>query len=322
MRELALHLGCEEGVVHMKRLVIPWKDQSLSQKRELLNGTTCDAQLLSIHTGPTEENYLKEMNFPEAEALLLLFTSSECFLLPFLKSMKNLKCLMIFNYCTKRGTIKDLDVLSTLPQLKSVRLERLIALSTLKESKGLPNLEKLSLSLCEGCEYISTFNNVNLRDFELDCSSNLEEVPLSFCNMPFTQMLSITNCHLIQKLPYDLGNLSSLKMLKLSALPGLKELPSSIGKLGQLECLDISFCEGLTKLPEEFGQLRKLNELDMRECSCLTRLPRTVCQLNSLKLVICDEKVSKQWLQAKNISIAQLRVEIVEAYFGLDWLDD
>ncbi|GLJ19973.1 hypothetical protein SUGI_0362190 [Cryptomeria japonica] len=301
---------------------MPRKEQCLSQKRELLDGTEFDAQLLSIHIGPTEENYWKEMNFSEAEALLLHFTSSECFLPPFLRSMKNLKCLMVFNYSKKKGTIKGLDVLSSLNQLKSVRLERLITLPTGKESKALSNIEKLSLSLCEGFEYTSAFINVNLTDFNLDHSSNLEQVPLSFCYMPSAQMWSITNCHLIQKLPYDLGNLSSLKMLKLSALPGLKELPPSIGKLGQLEYLDISFCEGLRELPEEIKHLKKLNEFDMRECSRLTRLPRAVCELNSLKLVICDEKVWKQWLRAKNISIAELRVEIAEAHFSLDWLDD
>ncbi|XP_057825946.1 probable disease resistance protein At4g33300 [Cryptomeria japonica] len=322
IRELALRLECQGSVGHKKRLLLPRKEQSSSQKRELLNGTEFDVQLLSIHTGHMEENYWEEMNFPEAEALLLHFTSTECFLPPFLESMKNLKCLMVFNYSTKRGTLKGLDILSGLPHVKSVRLQRLIILPTQKESKSLPNIEKLSLSLCEGFEYTSTFNNVNLRDFRLDHCSHLEEVPLSFCYMPSAQMWSITNCHLIQKLPYDLGNLSSLKMLKLSALPSLKELPTSIGKLGQLESLDISFCEGLRELPKEIGQLKKLNEFDMRECSHLTRLPRVVCELNSLKLVICDEKVSKQWLRAKNISITELRIEIAEAHFSLEWLDD
>lgn len=82
-----------------------------------------------------EENYWKEMNFLEAEALLLHFTSTEFFLPPFLKSMKNLKCLMVFNYTKKKGTIKGLDVLPLLSQLKSFHLERMIALPTQKEIK-------------------------------------------------------------------------------------------------------------------------------------------------------------------------------------------
>ncbi|XP_057825959.2 probable disease resistance protein At5g66900 [Cryptomeria japonica] len=203
--------------------------------------------------------------------------------------------------------MKVLDVLSALPQLKSVRLETLITLSTQKERKALLSMEKPSLSLCEGFE---TINNINFRFFNLYHSSSLEEVAPSFYYMPYALMQSITNCHLIKKLPYDIGNLSSLKMLMLLALPGLQELPLSIGKLGQFECLDISFCEELREILEEMGQLKRLNELDMRKCSHLTRSPRAICELNSLKLVICDEKVWKKWLRGKNISIAELKVEI------------
>ncbi|GLJ19837.1 hypothetical protein SUGI_0359510 [Cryptomeria japonica] len=108
----------------------------------------------------------------------------------------------------------------------------------------------------------------------------------------------------------------------LSALPGLKELPVSIGKLEELEYLDISVCERLKELPKEIGQLKKLREFDTRGCSRLRRLPTAVCELSSLKLVVCDEKIGKQWMRAKNISIPELTVEIVEARFSLEWLDD
>ncbi|GLJ19961.1 hypothetical protein SUGI_0361980 [Cryptomeria japonica] len=265
MRELALHLGCRDGVVDRKRFLMDQKERSLREKWDLLNHNACDVQVLSIHTGPMETNNWYEMNLPETEALLLLFTSSEYSLPPFLKSMKNLKFLMVLNYGAKRATIKGLDVLSSLPQLKSVRLERLSAPPVHKQSKAPPNLEKVSLSLCEGFEYAFTFNSIKLRDFSIDHSSNLEEVPLSVCYMPSVQMW---------------------------------------------------------ELPEEIGQLKKLSEFDMRECSHLTRLPRAVCALSSLELVICDEKIGKQWMRAKNISIPELRVEIVEPQFSLDWLDD
>ncbi|XP_057873824.2 probable disease resistance protein At4g33300 [Cryptomeria japonica] len=301
---------------------MPTKEASLPEKWEMLNHRACDVQLLSIQTGPMEPKHWFQMNFPETEALLLFFTSSEYYLPPFLQSMKNLKFLMVFNYGTKRATIKGLHVLSSLTQLKSVRLEKLIASPVLKESKEISSLEKLCLSLCEGFEYVSTFNSINLRDFNLDHCSSLEEVPLSFYYMPSAQMWSISNCHLLKMLPYDLGNMSSLRMLRLSGLPGLKELPASIGKLERLECLDISSCEGLRGLPEEIGQLKKLTDFDMSDCSRLMSLPRAVCELTSLKLVICDEKIGKQWLRAKNISIPELRVEIVEAHFSLEWLDD
>ncbi|XP_059075607.1 putative disease resistance protein At5g47280 [Cryptomeria japonica] len=316
MRDLALNLGSQGDIVHRKRLLMPRKEYTLPEKWALHRDRQFDAQIVSIHTGPMEENQWYEMNFPEAEALILVFTASEYYLPPFLKSMKKLKFLMVFNYGTKRATVKGLT------QLKSVRLERVIAPAVLNQSKALQNLEKLSLSLCEGFKNPSTFNNTKLQGFNMDHCSDLEELPQNICYMPYAQMWSITNCHQVQKLPYDLGNLSSLKVLRLSSLPGLKELPSSIGNLGGLEYLDISVCVGLKELPEQIGQLKKLTELDMRECSRLKRLPRSVCGLTSLKHVTCDEKIGKQWLLAKRIALPELKVEIVEVQFSLDWLDD
>ncbi|GLJ19830.1 hypothetical protein SUGI_0359380 [Cryptomeria japonica] len=272
LRNLALYLGRQDNIVHTKRLVITRKDSSLLAKGELLIDRSFDSQILSILTGPMEENHWHDMTFPETEALMLHFTSTDYFLPPFLESMKKLRFLMVSNCGTKKATTKGLDVLSSLTQLKSVRLERVIAPFGEKQSiEALQNLEKLSQSLCEGFGNISTF--IKLQDFNLDHSS-------------------------------------------------LKELPASIGKLAQLEYLDISVCEGLKELPEEVGQLKKLREIDMRECSRLTRLPTTLCELSSLKVVTCDEKIGNQWLRAKNISIPELTVEIVEVHFSLDWLDD
>ncbi|GLJ19794.1 hypothetical protein SUGI_0358730 [Cryptomeria japonica] len=273
MRDLAMYLGYQDNILHRKRLVIEIQNSELNNRAN-------DAQILSIITGPMEENQWYDMTFPETEVLLLFFTSTECVLPPFLKSMKKLKFLMISNCGTKKATVKGLDVLSSLNQLKSVRFERLFSPLGVKQSiEALQNIDKLSMSLCEGFGNISTLTK--LQDFNLDHCSGLEEFPL-----------------------------------------GLKELPPSIGKLEQLEYLDVSACEGLKVLPKEIGKLKKLKEFDMRECSRLKALPTTVCDLSSLKLVICDEKIAKQWLRARNISIPELRVEIVEAHFSLDWLDE
>jgi Leucine-rich repeat (LRR) protein len=268
------------------------------------------------------------MNFCEAEALLLLFSSSEYFLPSFLSSMKKLKVLIVFNYGSKRTIVKNLPALSSLTQLKTLRLERLNVLPFQDHSKVLQNLEKLSLRVCEGLGNMSKFNSTQLSlkrpimlDFNLDHLCDLEELPPGICDMSSMQKWSITNCHLLQKLPDDLGKLSSLRMLRISASLGLKELPASIGKLGKLEYLDISLCECLKELPEEIGQLKKLEELDMRECSRLRKLPKLVGGLRSLKHVICDEKIGQQWNRLKSSAIVELRVEVVEAQFSLDWLD-
>ncbi|GLJ19797.1 hypothetical protein SUGI_0358770 [Cryptomeria japonica] len=273
MRDLAMYLGYQDNILHRKRLVIEIQNSEL-------NNRAIDAQILSIITGPMEENQWYDMTFPETEVLLLFFTSTEYVLPPFLKSMKKLKFLMVSNCGAKKATVKGIDVMSSLTQLKSVRFGSLLSPLGEKQSiEGLQNIEKLSMSLYEGFGNMSVFTK--LKAFNLDHCSELEHLPL-----------------------------------------GLKELPASIGKLGELEYLDISACEGLKVLPKEIGKLKKLKEIDMRECSRSKALPTTVCELSSLKLVICDEKIGKQWLRARNISIPELRVEIVEAHFSLDWLDD
>jgi hypothetical protein len=43
--------------------------------------------------------------------------------------------------------------------------------------------------------------------------------------------------------------------------------------------------------------------------------------MKSLKHVICDEKIGQQWIRVKNSAIMELRVEVAEAHFSLDWLD-
>jgi len=288
-----------------------------------------EAQIVSIHTGSMEENQWYDMNFSEAEVLLLFFSASQYFLPSFLSSMTKLKVLIVFNYGSKRATVNGLPLLSSLTKVKTIRLEKLTVPPLQEQSKVLQNLEKLSLSLCEGLGDMSSFNHTQsslkfsaMLDFNLDRCCDLEKLPPGFCDMSSVQKWSITNCHLLQKLPDDLGKLDSLRMLRVSACVSLKELPASIGKLGKLEYLDISLCECLKELPEEIGQLRKLEELNMTECSRLRKLPKSVGGMRSLKHVICDEKIGQQWNRVKSSFMMKVIVEVAEAHFSLDWLND
>jgi len=328
MRDLALYLASRDSIVCRKRLLMPRKEDKLPGKWELFKNQAFDAQIVSIHTGAMEESQWREMNFGETEALVLLFSAGQYFLPSFVSSMRTLKVLLVFNYGSKRATINGLSALSSLTKLKTIRFERLIVPPLQEYSEVLQKLHKLSLSLCEGVGIMSRFNSAQsslkfpiMLHFNLDHCCDLEELPPGICDMSSVENWSITNCHLLQKLPDDMGKLCSLRMLRLSACLGLKELPDSIGKLGKLEYLDISLCECLKELPEEIGQLKKLQVLDMRECSRLRKLPKSVEGLKSLKHVICDEKIGQQWLRVKNSVLKELRVEIVDAHFSLDWLD-
>ena len=96
-----------------------------------------------------EEKQWSKMNFCEAEALLLLFFKR---ILSSIVSefYKRLKVLIVFNHGSKRNIVKNLPALSSLTQLKTLRLERLNVLPFQDHSKVLQNLEKLSLRVCEG----------------------------------------------------------------------------------------------------------------------------------------------------------------------------
>ena len=77
----------------------------------------------------------------------------------------------------------------------------------------------------------------------------------------------------------------------------------------------------LKELHEEIGHLRKLKELDMRECPRLRKLPNSIGGLISLKHVICDETIGQQCMHVKIFTIINLRVDVAEEQFNLDWLD-
>ncbi|KAH9312756.1 hypothetical protein KI387_027791, partial [Taxus chinensis] len=136
-----------------------------------------------------DEIQWRKMDFSQAEALVLVFAASEYFLPSFMGTMQRLKALLLFNYGSKRATVKGLATLSSLFKLKSIRLESLILPPLQELSKVLPNLEKLSLSLCEELGNLMKLNiklNLNLPimlDVNVDHCNDLEELPIGICNM-------------------------------------------------------------------------------------------------------------------------------------------
>ena len=72
-----------------------------------------------------EDKQWCEMNFPEAEALVLLFSTSKYILPSFLSSMRKLKVLIVFSCGSKREAVNGLPALSSLTQIKAMHLERL-----------------------------------------------------------------------------------------------------------------------------------------------------------------------------------------------------
>jgi hypothetical protein len=200
-----------------------------------------------FYVGAMEEDQWCEMNFRQAEALVLNFSTSIYFLPSFLSSMTKLKVLIVLNYGSKRATVNGLPAPSSVTQLRTIRLERLNVPPLQEHSRVFQNLEKLSLSLCEGLGNMSRFNSTQsslklpiMLDFNLDHCCDLEELPPGICDMSSVENWSITNCHFLQMLSDDMGKLCSLRMLRLSACQGLKELPEDWAAM-DVTCQELCF---------------------------------------------------------------------------------
>ncbi|GLJ55171.1 hypothetical protein SUGI_1184080 [Cryptomeria japonica] len=276
------------------------------------------AEIIAIRTGSMKESQWPKVEFPKARALVLIFDGNEYFLPPFLEKMPELEVLIIINQNSCRTKLDGMSTFSSLVQLKSLRLEKLIA--PLQDYfQYLKNLRKLSLSLWTTAK----------RRFDIEvCSKLLEEVNISYCedikelricNLTSLKTLSITNCHQLHKIPKNLGNLAgSLQVLRLVACLALKELPASIYELGKLEVLDISKCQCLHALPADFDKLQRLKTLNMGDCKNIKKLPRMANGLKSLSLVVCDEQLKEQWSGVPG----SIEVIIEKQTFDLDWLLD
>ena len=84
--------------------------------------------------------------------------------------------------------MNGLPTISSLTQLKTVHLERLIVHPHQEHNIVLQNLEKISLRLCEGIGNMSRFNNTEsslklpgMLYFNLDYCYDLEELPPRIC---------------------------------------------------------------------------------------------------------------------------------------------
>lgn len=265
------------------------------------------------------------MHFPKAEVLILSFSSSMYFLPPFIDTMPNLKALVLINYGTSSTELGNLWAFTTLNNLRSLWFEKIRLPPLPRTTIPLQNLRKISLVLCE------TNNGLNeskvdlsvtfpkLSDLTIDHCIDLKELPSSICEVRSLNSISISNCHDLYELPSELGKLESLEILRLYACPSLKRLPQSICRLRRLKYLDISQCINLGDLPEELGHLTSLEKIDMRECSQLRNLPRSSSSLKSLGHVVCDEEMALFWKEAER-NIPDLRVQVAEVCYNLDWL--
>ncbi|KAH9328918.1 hypothetical protein KI387_001026 [Taxus chinensis] len=330
LRDLAIYLTAKnEPVYTRKMLIMPRKEDCIPESWKDNSHQQFAAEIISIHTGSRNENQWPEMKFPEARAIVLIFTGNEYFLPPFLQTMAELKVLIIINQGSVDTKLKGMTVFTSLAQLKSVRLVRLTVPPLETYFRSLENLKKLSLSLRKGDDEsnhgldIEVCSNLSgLEEINIDHCRDIKELPATVCNLTSLEKLTITNCHDLNKLSEELGNLAgSLVTLILGSCPALQALPNSICELEKLQFLDISHCGCIKTLPHKFGKLQSLKELDMREtCLKVNEVPPSARKLKSLSRVICNEENKNLWESIK-VSMSNLKVEIADHCYNLEWLE-
>jgi hypothetical protein len=338
LRELGNYQNTQGPVEQRKRLLIDIneykRDQWLAEKQR---GTMSrilskfvklcvkpkpqqvPARTLSISIDETCASDWSQVQPAHAEVLILNLQTKQYSFSELMEEMSKLKALIVINHGFRPSELNNFELLSSLSNLKRIRLERV----SVPSFGTFKNLKKLSLYMCntrlafeKGSIQISD-SFPNLEDLSIDYCKDLMALPSGVCDIPSLKKLSITNCHKLSSLSKDIGKLENLELLSLISCTDLVELPDSIGRLLNLRLLDISNCLSLSSLPEDIGNLCNLRNLYMTSCaSC--ELPLSVVNLENLK-VICDEETAASWESFQSM-MSNLTIEVPKVEVNLNWL--
>ncbi|KAI4314930.1 hypothetical protein L6164_027790 [Bauhinia variegata] len=338
IRELAIYLSKEGTFEERKRLIIDEISRPHWWIVENPQGIT--ARILSFFPKwfigqrqqrvvartmsiSTDENFTSDwcsMQADKTEVLVLNIRSKTYAFPEFMKKMSKLRVLIVTNYGFHLSEINNFELLSFLPNLKRIRLEKVSVPCLCR----LNNLKKLSFYMCntsqafDSCSIEISSALPNLEEMNIDYCIDLEKLPAGICKITSLKKLSITNCHRFKVVPQEIGELGNLKELRLSSCSDLEEMPDSIGNLHNLRLFDISDCISLTNLPEKLGELINLEKLCMKGCS-RCELPDSVENLQQLKCVVCDEDTFTNWEPFKAM-LPKLEVKVLKADINLHWL--
>ncbi|XP_008241551.1 PREDICTED: probable disease resistance protein At5g66900 isoform X2 [Prunus mume] len=326
LRELAIYYSKQEPVEQRTRLIFDIRGNNKlpswwrEQKHQVMK-----ARLLSIST--TDRLFPKElhnMQVPDVEVLVLNFQTNNYALPESVENMDKLKALIVTNSGFLPAELSNFQLLSSLSNLKRIRLERISILSITKNPIELKSLQKISLFMCNigqafsNCSIPISSAFPNLEEINIDYCDDLVELPADLCDLIQLKKLSVTNCHKLSALPEEIGKLVNLEVLRLRCCTDLVKLPGSIEYLTRLHFLDIYKCFSIKELPEKIGELSGLETINMGQCSRLQELPVSVLNLGKLQEVICDEETEILWGEMFKSRLT--RISVVKEDFNLHWL--
>ncbi|XP_021908384.1 probable disease resistance protein At5g66910 [Carica papaya] len=271
LRELTILQSSSESVVGRRRLFADIRQNKfpqwwLGQKQPI------SARLFSVFTDEVFLSRWHNIQLPEAEALILNFQSKNYKLPEFMEKMDKLKVLVVTSYGFFPSEVSNFSHVSSLSNLKRIRLEKISIPSLSMNDQQLKNLQKISFVMCDineafqNCPINISDAFPNLVEIDIESCNDMKEFPDGFCDIIQLRKLSITNCHKLSTLPVRIGNLVNLETLRLSYCIDLLELPSTIGRLVKLRHLNISDCVSINELPTQIGELHSLRRLFMKDC--------------------------------------------------------
>lgn len=241
------------------------------------------------------------MQLPETEALVLNLRHQKEYALPeFVEKMDKLKVLVVTNDPDSNTKLSNFQLLSSLTNLKRIRLESISIRSITKNPLPLKSLQKISFVSCDinsgSLKLSDAFPNLQeVNIYETRVRSEYWSLPAKFCDLIYLKKLIVDAGKRLSSVPEEIENLVNLEVLKLRGNRFLLKLPDSIRNLKKLNFLDIAYCYRIKELPAYIGEVKSLRKLDLRRCDELSELPESVLDLEQLEEVMCDEHSQKRW---------------------------
>ncbi|ESQ38260.1 hypothetical protein EUTSA_v10028393mg [Eutrema salsugineum] len=175
---------------------------------------------------------------------------------------------------------KAMLMISSLEQLKKMRLSYSYQLAKIPRLSSALNLEHIDLEGCNSLVSISKSVSslrklvfLNLKD-----CSNLESIP-STVELESLEVLNLSGCSKLEIFPEISPNVKQLYM----GGTMIQEIPSSIKNLVLLEKLDLENSRHLVTLPTTICKLKHLETLNLSGCSSLERFPDLYRKMKCLK---------------------------------------